>query len=87
MTMNQLGRKRLFKFICEVDFALDDICLYLDTHPCDRQALEYYHKYKELREQALAEYSECFGPLTSNQVEDHNYWTWVRDPWPWEGEC
>ena len=31
-------------------FVLDDVKLFLDTHPDDRKALEYYHKYRKLAE-------------------------------------
>ncbi len=66
-------------------FALDDIRLYLDTHPDDQNAMAYYHKYLHLREQTVAEYVKRFGPLNSLQVESDSRWTWVDEPWPWEG--
>ena len=31
--MNNMNKQQLFAFITEVSFALDDISLYLDTHP------------------------------------------------------
>lgn len=66
-------------------FVLDDVRLYLDTHPDDRKALDYYHKYRKLKEQTEAEYVERFGPLNSLQVISNTRWTWVDTPWPWEG--
>jgi len=67
------------------NFVLDDIRLYLDTHPDDQNALEYYQKYRHLRERTVAEYVERFGPINSLQVESDSRWTWVDGPWPWEG--
>lgn len=67
-------------------FVLDDVRLYLDTHPDDKKALEYYQKYRHLREQTAAEYAKRFGPIDSLQVESDSRWTWVDGPWPWEGE-
>ena len=32
----------LLKKVYETGFALDEITLYLDTHPTDPQAMEYY---------------------------------------------
>lgn len=82
--MMKNDRQKLFLFIHEVGFAIDDVILYLDTHPEDKQALEYYETYKKLRRQAVSEYTKLYGPLTKDDVNSCNYWAWVKDPWPWE---
>lgn len=51
------SRKELLNHINTVSFAVDDIQLYLDTHPDDEEALAYFHKYKEQRVKALKELS------------------------------
>jgi spore coat protein JB len=66
-------------------FVLDDVRLYLDTHPDDQRALAYYQKYRKLKEQTEAEYVRAFGPINSCQVDSDTRWTWVDTPWPWEG--
>lgn len=83
--MNQ--KEELMKTIYESGFALDDVLLYLDTHPCDQEALRYYQYVRTLRKEALEAYNCQFGPLTKDQVNDTNYWNWVDSPWPWEGGC
>lgn len=86
--MNQKDRERLLQFISEVSFAILDVGLYLDTHPCDDEALAYYEKYKQLRKEAMREYTKCFGPLLATDVSvDCGKWQWVEGPWPWEGGC
>ena len=35
-------RNELMHQICLVGFALDDVALFLDTHPQDEQAFAYY---------------------------------------------
>jgi hypothetical protein len=85
--MNQNGCNELLKFIYEVGFAIDDVVLYLDTHPTDQNALAYYAEYRDLRKHAMKEYTQCCGPLTDEDVDVTNYWTWINQPWPWEGEC
>lgn len=85
--MNKMNKKQLFDFITEVSFAIDDITLYLDTHPDCIKALSEYRKYKDMREQAVKEYNNFFGPLDRYHVNDDNYFDWVNDPCPWEGEC
>ena len=43
MTKNDMyARKELLQKINEVSFAVNDITLYLDTHPCDEKALANY---------------------------------------------
>lgn len=66
-------------------FALDDIKLFLDTHPDNKSALEYYQKYRHLAEQTTRNYVNQYGPLTAQQVEGTGRWTWIDTPWPWEG--
>lgn len=79
-------RQRLFAFIEETAFAIDDVILYLDTHPEDCQALEYYENYKKLYQEAVREYTQLYGPLSRNDVDTCDYWTWVSEPWPWEAK-
>ncbi len=88
MKMN-VDRIQLMNYINEVSFALDDVCLYLDTHPCDHAALDYYEQCKNARKQAVNQYTQCFGPLLNEDVEvgDGCSWAWVQNPWPWEGGC
>ena len=37
------SHEALMKQINETGFAMDDVLLYLDTHPTDAKALAYYH--------------------------------------------
>ncbi|QNM05095.1 spore coat protein CotJB [Qiania dongpingensis] len=72
--------------IYQYSFAVDDVLLYLDTHPDDQDALAYYQCMRDARETAVAAYECQFGPLTKDGVKDSaDYWTWVNGPWPWEG--
>lgn len=84
--MMRAERDELLKYIYTVSFAMDDTVLYLDTHPTDKIALEYYTKCKMIRDQAVKEYTTHFGPLTDDNVNVTNKWTWIENPWPWEME-
>lgn len=84
--MNKMNQKQLFQFINEVSFALDDITLYLDTHPMDRDALAAYENYQAMRRQAVKDYTTYYGPLNRYDVNAGNSWSWINDPWPWQGE-
>ena len=74
----------LLKKIKQYDFTLKELNLYLDTHPNCRKALAMFQKYRKLRESAVNEYNEKFAPLTPEQVQSFDNWTWINDPWPWE---
>lgn len=79
------GKENMLHFINEVSFVLDDVSLFLDTHPHDKSAMAYYNKYKKIRNEAIREYENIYGPLTRYNVNTPD-WTWVSSPWPWEGE-
>lgn len=79
-----MDKDKLFRTIQMYGFAIDEVSIYLDTHPNCRNALNYYHKYNELRKAAIEEYNRLYGPLTSRQVNSNDCWTWTDDPWPWE---
>lgn len=68
-------------------FTLYDTALFLDTHPEDSGALDYYDKTAAAYAQARREYEEKFGPLTVNGVDTDNGWAWTASPWPWEYEA
>ena len=83
--MNETARK-LMKRIDDASFAMDDVILYLDTHPDDRNALNYYRYVVALRKEAVKAYEASFGPLTIEDADDACTWSWLTERWPWEGE-
>lgn len=86
--MKSNERKALLHCICETSFYIDDLRLFLDTHPCNKEALAAYRDFVCYRMELIKEYEECFGPLTSyGENYSCEQWLWVCDPWPWEGVC
>lgn len=77
---------QLLMYISQISFAIDEIVLFLDTHPCDEKALAYYEEVKEKRKIAMEKYSEKYGPLLNDNVKSGCRWRWVETPWPWELE-
>ena len=86
MMDNNMERENCLRRLSEVSFAVHEAVLFLDTHPTDRMALDYYQRYKMLRKKILEEYTERFGPMKADDVRATNEWTWATAPWPWETE-
>jgi spore coat protein JB len=82
---NMNNREELLKKVMEYKFAINDIVLFLDTHPCDEKALkahnEFVTEFKKLKEQ----YENEFGPLCV-ETEIDSWSEWVDSKWPWERE-
>ena len=72
--------------LCELmalGFAINELGLYLDTHPDDSEALTLYTKYVQLFQEGRSRYESMYGPLQQTAVTEAGY-TWLNDPWPWE---
>ena len=68
--------------IKELNFAVIELGLYLDTHPEDQRALCLHRKYvKELKD-LKDKYQKVYGPLSI--YHPCNKWRWLEEPWPWE---
>lgn len=80
-------REYLMQCVYTASFAIDDVKLFLDTHPSDPSALAYYEKMNALRQRAVDDYNAHFGPLSATDVNAADGWTWVNTPWPWEMEA
>ena len=62
MNENMSG-KQLLNRINQVSFAVDDLLLYLDTHPCDERALMLCRKMVKERKELLEKYAQNFRTL------------------------
>ena len=76
------SKKKLLKEIMALNFAINDLALYLDTHPNDTTAIRMHCEYSEKQIALTEEYQKLYGPLTINFMSDS--WDWINEPWPWE---
>jgi len=86
MMQQGVNKAALLEFISTASFVLDDLRLYLDTHPKDQNALDMYSDYQRIRDGAVADYEKYCGPLNQYNIPEDNKWIWVKGPWPWQGE-
>ena len=68
-----------------LEFVVQELALYLDTHPTDAKALAYYHYVTNMYNNAMSAHAAYYGPLRADQVTSDTYWTWMTEKWPWEG--
>ncbi len=81
-TVDCCERREMMDQIRAYEFAINELALYLDTHPEDQKALCLHRKYcKELKE-LKEKYQKVYGPLTINYP--CNKWRWLEEPWPWK---
>lgn len=78
-------REIMMKKLSSYHFMIDDLQLYLDTHPNDEKTIkkinEISAEYLPLKEK----FEKLYGPLTANE-NSANRWRWIKAPWPWENE-
>ncbi|MBR6552862.1 MAG: spore coat protein CotJB [Clostridia bacterium] len=74
-------RNRLLQKLSAVQFAMWELHLYLDTHPCDTDAVALCKKHEKEAEMLRTEYTEKYGAL---KAECCNTAEWLSDPWPWD---
>jgi len=85
--MDNTVKCNLMRELQEADFALYDTVLYLNTHPCDKEALAYYQCIRETAEKLACRYNENVAAITHKDVSVcGGRWEWIDTPWPWEGE-
>ena len=41
---HEMNRRELFEYINQISFAVDDVKLFLDTHPGNQKALEHFKR-------------------------------------------
>ena len=82
--MDLSNKETIMRQLMEAGFAMDDVVLFLDTHPENQNALRYYQVVRNMRDQAMAAYESQFGPLRYTDVTSSS-WDWVTEKWPWEG--
>lgn len=80
-------KEQLLQDINIVSFVLIELGLYLDTHPFDRNAMEYFNHYARIKHQMTKEFSMKYYPLTMDMTESSKEWRWGTAPLPWEGGC
>ncbi len=67
-----------------LDFAIDELGLYLTTHPDDKEVLDLYWTYCKLWKEGQKKYEQIHGPLLQTTKPADGSYAWLKDPWPWD---
>ncbi len=78
-------KQKAMLLVQQTCFALHEAVLFLDTHPDDKKAMEYFRRTQIKRDAAIADYEQKYGPLTAAATKSAG-WNWIDNPWPWQIE-
>ncbi|MBO8173209.1 MAG: spore coat protein CotJB [Bacillaceae bacterium] len=79
------AKKSLLQRLQELEFALVELQLYLDTHPGDQRAVMQFNQLSRKMKQVMYMYESKYGPLLQYGHSLSPYkWVWPYTPWPWE---
>ena len=66
-------------------WVIDELGLYLTTHPEDTEVLNLYWSYIKLGREGREAYEKQYGPILQTDVTPGSF-KWLNDPWPWDLE-
>ncbi|MBO5088244.1 MAG: spore coat protein CotJB [Lachnospiraceae bacterium] len=82
-------RERMMTELSTISFAINDLTLYLDTHPKCQNGLSLLKELLKKRLELLADFADKFYPLTQISMitgdKDAECYGWGEGPAPWEG--
>ena len=67
-----------------LNFAMQELGLYLDTHQNDTEALTLFQQYSDLYQEGRKTYEAQYGPLQQMDGAVDGRYAWLQDPWPWD---
>ncbi len=83
MTNEKLKPDTLLSQLQTVNFAIQELALYLDTHREDKEALALYREYQMVYGKLKERYEKECGSL-NHVTPGEGAYRWLDDPWPWE---
>lgn len=69
-----------------INFVVVELTEYLDTHPWDKEAINYFNYYVQVQNKMTAEFAAKYYPLNiATAYSQNREWNWGLAPLPWEG--
>lgn len=82
-----MNQGAMFEAIRQISFVMDELRLFLDTHPDNRQALDMFLSNQERRRGLVSEYTGKYGPIEEYFINSDGTWSWINEPMPWKAEA
>ncbi len=81
---NRDSGNNLLLDIQRISFAIDELRLFLDTHPCCKEARVLFNEYVEKRKELVERYNKEVTPLGGYvQQENDDEWQWNDCAFGW----
>lgn len=81
------NKMELLKQIVASEFMKQDLALFLNTHPMDKEALGKYNFYVMESKGLKESYERNYGMLSQLNSLSPYPWQWSNNPWPWENDA
>ena len=66
---------------------MQELALYLDTHPDDKEAFDLFKQYTAMKKAAQDSYESSRGrAIMRSSAANADTYTWLQGPWPWNYE-
>lgn len=72
--------------LSQMEFALNDLSLYLDLHPNDMAAFNKFREYTNEYKRYLNEFEKTYRPLCLSSINKDSY-EYYKNPWPWDNDA
>ncbi len=72
--------------LSQMEFALNDLSLYLDLHPNDMAVFNKFMEYTNEYKRYLNEFEKTYRPLCLSSINKDSY-EYYKNPWPWDNDA
>lgn len=72
--------------LSQMEFALNDLSLYLDLHPNDTAVFNKFRDYTNEYKRYLNEFEKTYRPLCLSSINKDSY-EYYKNPWPWDNDA
>lgn len=86
MSMKE-SKMECLKRITTIAFVLEDLSLYLNTHPTDCEAITKYNSLVMELNALKQTYERYYRMISEHSSQSPCPWQWICEPWPWEYEA
>ena len=76
-------QEKLLYQIMALSFIINDLNLYLDLHPDEKQVFDLFKKYVNEEKELCQMYVKKYGPLEVTETLGSKF-NWINSPWPWD---